>query len=223
MKYAAFLMVSILAVSASIIYSQQRTFNLHVSDIPVREVFQKIEDGSEFIILFNETQIDIARTVSVQVNDEPVVSVLEQTFKGTNTTWNIYDRQIVIVSNEKPDTHAEESIQIQQTVKARTARGSISGKITDESGLPMIGASIFIDQTTIGTISDVNGNYHLLGVPAGKQTVRISFIGYKEEILEINLTSDEIFILNVQMSGRSSKIKIPNSVPKQKKLGKLSC
>lgn len=60
-----------------------------------------------------------------------------------------------------------------------SAQGSIKGKVGDASGEPLPGANVFIKGTTLGTITDFEGNFVLSGVPAGDQTVGISFMGYE--------------------------------------------
>ncbi len=58
--------------------------------------------------------------------------------------------------------------------------GKLRGKVTDkESGDPLIGANITIDGTSLGAAADLNGDYVVLGVPAGVYTVRVSYIGYQ--------------------------------------------
>ncbi len=57
--------------------------------------------------------------------------------------------------------------------------GTIKGKIVDRDGLPMPGASIRITELpTIGTSSDVNGQYTLLSIASGSYTLTVSYIGY---------------------------------------------
>lgn len=76
---------------------------------------------------------------------------------------------------------------------------TIKGQIKDDQGLPVIGASIKVKGTTIGTISDMDGNF-VLKVPNAKSTVIVNFIGYKEEAFvvgnqkdfNIKLTTDAI-------------------------------
>lgn len=62
----------------------------------------------------------------------------------------------------------------------------IQGKIIDETGEPIIGANISISGTTIGTISDFNGNF-LLKVPVNTKLIKISFTGYyTSEVIPVN-------------------------------------
>ena len=58
---------------------------------------------------------------------------------------------------------------------------SITGKVVDEEGLGVPSASIVIDGTTKGTITDLNGNFKLPNLETGEYTIKISFVGYKSE------------------------------------------
>lgn len=70
------------------------------------------------------------------------------------------------------------------TVMAQTL--SISGKVTDKNSQePVIGASVLIEGTTNGTITDVDGHFMLSNVPA-KGNLVISYIGYATQTLPIN-------------------------------------
>ncbi len=63
--------------------------------------------------------------------------------------------------------------------------GKISGKVTDAAtGEPLPSVNIVVVGTTMGTSTDVNGNYVLLNIPAGKYTLKFSMIGYADFIVE---------------------------------------
>jgi len=62
-------------------------------------------------------------------------------------------------------------------VKAQT--GSVSGKVLDETGQPLPGASIYIKGTSRSTSTDGNGNFKLAGLTNGTLTLSASFIGYQ--------------------------------------------
>lgn len=63
------------------------------------------------------------------------------------------------------------------TANAQT--GSLTGKVLDETGQPLPGASVQIKSIGKSTITDVGGNYKLTGLNNGQFTVVASFIGYK--------------------------------------------
>jgi|GEM_PF-252687 len=56
---------------------------------------------------------------------------------------------------------------------------SIKGKITDQTGQPLVGATAQIAGTNQGAVSDRNGDFEINGLTAGKYKVKISFIGFR--------------------------------------------
>jgi len=56
--------------------------------------------------------------------------------------------------------------------------GSVSGRITDEKNEGVPGATVIIDGTTSGGSSNMDGTYSIQNVPAGPQTLVISYVGY---------------------------------------------
>lgn len=62
---------------------------------------------------------------------------------------------------------------------------SVKGKVMDKAGEPVIGASVLVDGTSNGTVTDLEGAFALGNVPANA-TLKVSFIGYKTEIVAVN-------------------------------------
>jgi len=73
-------------------------------------------------------------------------------------------------------------------VKAQT--GSVSGKVLDESGLPLPGASVIVKGTTRSTSTDVDGNFKLAGLSNGQITLSASFIGYQTLDKAVNVSAN---------------------------------
>lgn len=71
---------------------------------------------------------------------------------------------------------------------------TIKGQILDETGESMIGVSVLVKGTTIGTVTDFDGNY-TLEVPSGKNILEISYIGYKTKEITIGNNS----LINIKM------------------------
>ncbi len=61
---------------------------------------------------------------------------------------------------------------------AMAQTGTITGRIIDEGSQPLPGASVTVKGTTVSTGTDVDGNFKLSNVPAGKQVLVATFIGY---------------------------------------------
>jgi len=76
--------------------------------------------------------------------------------------------------------------------EAQTAgNGSVAGKAVDEHGAPITSAQVFIDRTTIGTLTRGDGTYLLSSVPAGAHVVRIRLIGYRPDSASITVTEGQ--------------------------------
>eukprot|EP01035_Chromulina_nebulosa_P068483 gene68483-93847_t len=76
------------------------------------------------------------------------------------------------------------------TANSQTATQTIRGTVLDKvSQAPLIGALLIVQDITptIGTTSDENGNFTLKEVPVGKRTIKVTYMGYKEQLLQ-NLT-----------------------------------
>ncbi len=75
------------------------------------------------------------------------------------------------------------------------ANAQISGTITDDSGEPLIGATIRIEGTTQGAISDIDGSYSLPDGPSSG-TITASYVGYGSKSEEIDGRSTIDFVLS---------------------------
>lgn len=86
-----------------------------------------------------------------------------------------------------------------------TGSAKIKGKVTDiTSGETLIGAYIFIDGTSLGAASDLNGEYTIPNIKPGTYTIIFKYIGYKNiEKLNISLKPGETLELNGAMSPES--------------------
>ena len=69
-------------------------------------------------------------------------------------------------------------------VNAQIAK--VTGNVTSsEDGLPIVGASVLVKGTTMGTVTDIDGNFILTNVPSSAKTLQISFIGMRTEEVDI--------------------------------------
>lgn len=79
-------------------------------------------------------------------------------------------------------------------------QGTIQGVVTDSlTNDPLVGANIYLSGTSIGTAVNNEGEYRITRIPYGQYSVRISYIGYKPKEISLNINSDNVFELNVQL------------------------
>lgn len=204
----AFFFTGLLGVSAST-YSQQTKLSLKFDEVTVKEAFKLIEKNSEFVFFYNEDYIDVYRKVSLNANDEKVESILNVLLNGTQNTFKIYDRQIVILP---PD--AKESPAVIKLETNAEQKKKISGSVKDTKGLPLPGVSVVVKGTTIGIITDADGQFSL-SVPADAKTLAFSFIGMTTQEIEIGANTTINVILVEKAVGIEEVVAVGYGVQKK--------
>ena len=146
---------------------------LQFRQVKLAKVFDAITQQTGLTVAYSRPTVDPDRIVTIEANKEELSQVLTQLMKGTNVTFEIGEKKIYL--KEKPTSD------VQQNRKVKT----ISGIIVDDKGEPVIGASIAVQGTTLGTITNLDGEYTLANVPENSE-VTVSFIGYKTLIFKAN-------------------------------------
>lgn len=79
-------------------------------------------------------------------------------------------------------------------------QGAITGQVTaSETGDPISGAQVFVRGTDLGTLTGENGRFRLTGVAPGRQTVRVTLIGYQPVSRQVTVTGGEVTTVNVTL------------------------
>lgn len=206
MKLLTFLLFLSVASIASTTYSQQTKFTLNFEDMTVEQVFQKIEERSEFIFLFSEKSVDLNREISISVDNENINFILDQVFKGTNNYYEINDRQIAILSKKKIDIPAKTAVPNLKS-NEQSQKKTISGKVTDSKGEPLPGVTVIVKGTTIGITTDYDGNY-MLEVPDDTEILSFSFVGMKTNEIVIGEQTQINVILEEETIGLDEVVAI---------------
>lgn len=170
----------ILNLSAENVYSQQKELSLDLRNVTITKAISEIEKTSDYVFLItDEAQLELNKRTSVRANKESIQNILETILKGTDLGYSVVERQVSLYKDaaskapEKPVTVTEEIAQ---------QKKSITGRVTDNEGVPIIGANIVEVGTTNGTVTDMDGNFTLS--VEDDAVLQISYIGYLTQ--EIN-------------------------------------
>ena len=164
------ILFSFLGTIASESYSQTAKLTLDLKNTSVSDALKAIEDQSDFFFLYSEKIIDVNRKINIDLRESSIEKVLDKVFEGTDVTYAVKGRQIVLASPVANNFEGQSPVNQKPT--------AVSGKVTDSTGAPLPGVSTVIKGTTIGTTTDANGNYSLPNVPANA-TLQFSFLGMK--------------------------------------------
>lgn len=74
--------------------------------------------------------------------------------------------------------------------------GSITGTVKDSKGEPLIGVNIVIRGTTIGTVSNLDGNFSIPNLNSQVYDLVASFIGFNNEVKTVDLSNSKTMVVN---------------------------
>lgn len=142
----------------------QGSVTLTARDKPLSEIISQIEQTTDYVFIFDATvQPLLSRQVSIDVKDKPIGTVMDQLLNGTQMEYQVKQRQVMVYKrgSSLPDSQ----------------RYEVSGTVYDSDGEPMMGASIYVKDAEVGTVTDEKGRFSIR-VPSSRSVLRFTYIGY---------------------------------------------
>ena len=137
-------------------------------DVPLKTVLEEVERQTGYSFLFENEEVDVNRPVTATFSDATIQTVLDRVL-DKSLRYSVKGGGKLVTISRRSQTQTPP-----QSDKALTLSGTV---ISSADNQPIVGANIFVEGTTIGTTSDIHGNY-TLSVPPATKTVTVSFLGY---------------------------------------------
>ena len=147
--------------------AQTRTVSVDVKNVPLGELLSLLEQRTGLTFAYNNAEINLSAPVSVSADGEDVVQVLNRALKAEGLVSKMEGGRIFV---EK--TAARSSAQAEPERKIKT----YSGRVTDPSGEPLVGAGVLIKGSRKGAVTDLDGRWSLSAAPGS--VLVASFLGY---------------------------------------------
>lgn len=188
-----------------VISSEAPLVTLNVKNEPLSKVFQMIREQTGYNILYNDQVKAETILVTVNVKDVTLEEALEKCLAGQNLAFRIDQKEVIVTlkAGSQPAT--------------RTDR-TITGRVLNESGLPLTGATVKVKNAQVSAQADNRGEFMLTGVP-DTATLEISFVGYKDQdvaignrktidviLLEQNNTLNEVVVVAFDKQRKESMV-----------------
>lgn len=190
-----------------------KNFSFELRDVTVKDVFRYIEKNSEYVFLYASNK-NLSKKVNVDVKDKNVKQILDEVLEHTGLVYEIDGKQIIVKEQRTSTPTDRQQSTLQQTKK-------VYGVVKDESGETIIGANVWVKDTTTGVITDIDGRYQIT-LNNAKATLVFSYLGMKtQEIVvgdksEINVVLmadaeqlDEVVVVGY---GTQKKVNLTGSV-----------
>lgn len=168
--------------------------SIDVKNQPLKEILKKIEQTSSYRFFYNEGLKGLDNNISsLKVQDVSVEYVMTQLLTNTNISYTIENNNLIVLL-------------VKETTSKIVERKNISGFVSDQSGEPLVGATVRVENSNHGTITNFDGKFEL-EVPM-KSSVVISYIGYvtvtlpvvNKDIFNIVLSEDSKVLDEVVVS-----------------------
>ena len=202
MRLTLFLLVLNILNAYSASYAQKAKLNLNVQNGLVKDVLAEIETQSEFFFMYDNNQVDVERKVNLEAKSENIDLVLQKLFEGTDVNFKVVNRQIVLFS-ESGSTFAA-----QQTAK-------LKGKVSDSSGAALPGVTVVVKGTTMGVITDIDGNYSF-GTLSQNAVLQFKFVGMKTKEVTVGTNTTINITLEDENIGIEEVVAIGYGIAKKR-------
>ena len=152
----------------------------------------KLSNDYKANIIYNPGADDVT-VPELSTNDKELGLVLSKTLASTDYAFTLTaDKSIVIKKKNERSSSPQQKI---------LGKGSLSGTVYDEKGVPITGASVIVPGTTLGTTTDLDGKYTLVHIPSGITTIQISFMSYETlEVKDVKISVGKVSPLDVVLN-----------------------
>lgn len=167
--------ILLLFLSCSFVYAQgnkENTISIQGKNESVTSVFKKISQTTGYKFFYDQNVLKDIPTISINFTNADLQAVLDEISKQTDLSFITDDKTITVSKKNKSVSKMNQQSSI-----------AVKGNIADSQGESIIGASVTIKGLTIGTISDIDGNF-AINTPQGS-TLIVSYIGFIPQEIQI--------------------------------------
>ena len=143
---------------------------IHKKNISVIEALKEVEKQTKLSVGYNESQLKNKPSINLALEKATLESSLKEILRNTGYTYQLKGKYVIIVPQEKQEAEAA-------SVKR------ITGRVLDDNGEPLIGVNVHVEGTSVGSITDIDGNF-ILEAPVGS-VLSISYVGYTPQTVKV--------------------------------------
>ena len=187
-------------------FSQSKV-TLHFEKATIRQVLKTLEDQTGHVFLYKDDIFDPAKKYSIDFTDEPFEEVLKSVCTTAGVDYEVRNNRQIILTEKGKKTVTKITLQ-QRTV---------SGVVTDQSGLPLPGVTVVVKGTTTGTVTNADGNF-TLAIPDGAETLQFSFVGMRAQEVPIDNRTTFTIIMEEETIGMEEVVVVGYGTQKKANL-----
>ncbi|WP_246067695.1 SusC/RagA family TonB-linked outer membrane protein [Changchengzhania lutea] len=165
-------------------FSQEKVIIDKDQLVTVDQVFRIIKQQTDYRFIYPKDLFKNTSKVQLKKGEIKITKLLKQ---------SLSDNYFVFVLTKKNEIVVEEKTVINDS--KQQVQQKINGTVVDANNVPLLGASVLVKGTTVGTVTDFDGNFEL-SLPNDANTLIVSYIGFKTQEVDItNKTTVSIILL----------------------------
>ncbi|WP_159439031.1 SusC/RagA family TonB-linked outer membrane protein [Maribacter ulvicola] len=189
------LMLTFFSLKANEGYTHQNKITINLQNVSVKQLIDEIEKTTDYQFFFRIEDVDLERTVSIQMNNVNISDILNSIFDSTTTTFNKNDLRIYLLKKPNALTNFEKAQKV-----TLTSQLSIEGTVQDIDGNPLAGATIIEKGTDNGVIADFDGKF-TINVTDENVVLIVSYLGFASQNISLNGRSNITINLKEDAAG----------------------
>jgi len=159
---------------------------------------EKLAAKTKQVIVYDPTLLENTTVQALNSKKLSVEQIIQKSLAGTTLAYKVTSDNSIVILN--PDSNTEKKSESK-------GKGHITGKVTDEQGVGLPGATIQVLGTDRATLTDMNGNYNLT-VPAGKYSIEAKYVSYQKQRFDnIKIIPNQNTSLSVSLKESSISLK----------------
>jgi TonB-linked SusC/RagA family outer membrane protein len=172
-----------------------RPVTLSANNISLENALKKIEKDAHVIFIYSKNIIGTNDKISINTGSDKLEDVLDKLLLPNGISYEVIDERIVLNKRKRGDDIITPSIPIVlPLVATKEAQITITGKVTDETGLVLPGVTIAVKGANIRSVTNNEGFFNIK-LSDNNITLVFSYIGYITQ--EINTGTKTV--INVQL------------------------
>ena len=197
-----FLLMMVLLLVPTMLSAQRGNVSLNLQNEEVSQFIRQVEKQTKYTFVYRNNVLQPKTKVTCVCKDWPLEKALAHVFSSLGIQYAFNNNTIVLVKGKVENAERKGTKTTEGKNTDTTDKKKLSGIVRDESGEPIIGASVLVKGTKVGTVTNAEGEFSL-DVPASGMLV-ISYMGFatrevpikNNSNLKITLNEDEAQNLN---------------------------
>lgn len=166
--------------------AQEQRLSFHLKNASLKEILNEIKKNSDYDFIYRDAHLEAESPREVNYKSESISNILNDCLNNTGLTYQINGNTIII--RKKDEKTPSQNL------------SSISGKVKDKQGHLLPGVTVVLKGTSLGTVTDENGQFKLNIPLSENNSLVFSFIGMKTQEILLHGQQELLIVLEEEVA-----------------------